>query len=213
MAPEIMAPDDLPARRSFVIRLAANLGLAVLGLLITHETAYSFATWLRPLPAGDGGGLVDHGHQSLLMATAGPLALWAVSWFVLRQARHLDVTATWGAGRLTAAVTGLYLAQETIEILAAGSTGPGISGLVQNRAILMGLVLIPLVARALLRLLDRAEELIQTWLADSVSMSVGSTPPVPNPPSTAAPSGVAHQPGDPRGPPVRDVTTIQAHFS
>ena len=201
-----MEPDEISPRQS-AARQLPNLGLAVLGLLVTHETAYALAAWLRPLLAGDGGATVDHAHQSLLLATAGPLALWLTAWFVLRQLRNLSLTTIWGPTPLSLAVAGMYLAQETVEVLTAGPAGPGLGGLVGNRAVVIGLLLVPLVARLLLRALDRAEELIQAWLATPSGIAVGQSSSVPLAPSVAVPSSIAHQPGDPRGPPVRDVTT------
>ena len=159
-----MEPDEISPRQA-AARQLPNLGLAVLGLLVTHETAYALAAWLRPLLAGDGGAAVDHAHQSLLIATVGPLALWLTAWFVLRQLRNLSLTTIWGPTPLSLAVAGMYLAQETVEVLTAGPAGPGLGGLIGNRAVVIGLLLVPLVARLLLRALDRAEELIQAWLA------------------------------------------------
>lgn len=203
-----MRLHDSLFRPSAAIRLLPNVGLAVLGLLITHETAYSLAAWLRPVVAGDGGGLVDHTHQSLLMAAAGPPALWVTAWFVLRQLRNLKIGTTWGATPLSFVIAGLYLAQESIEIVTAGPGGPGVSGLVDNRAILIGLFLVPLVARLLLRTLDRAEELLRAWLAIPPP-AIDRARPTIRPRSFLSASVLDPQPGDPRGPPVRDVTTIQ----
>lgn len=208
-----MTRHDTRIRTSAAIRLLPNIGLAVLGLLITHETAYSLATWLRPFLAGDGGGLVDHAHQSLLVAAAGPPALWLTAWFVLRQLRNLQISLIWGPTRLSFAIAGLYLAQESMEIAVAGPVGPGLNGLIANRAIVIGLALTPLVARLLLRALGRAQELIRAWLADPGATAVDQNEAVPRPRTKAERPGIAHQPGDPRGPPVRDVTTVQPPIS
>ena len=198
-----MEPDETSPRQA-AARQLPNAGLAVLGLLVTHETAYALTAWLRPILAGDGGTAVDHAHQSLLVATAGPLALWLTAWFVLRQLRNLSLTTIWGPTQLSLTIAGMYLAQESFEILTAG---PGLGGLIGNRAVVIGLSLVPLVARLLLRILDRAEKLIQVWLAIRSEIAVGQSPPVPPAPSVTLPSGIAHQPGDPRGPPLRAVTT------
>ncbi len=207
-----MTPHDPPNRRSAFIHLPPKVGLAVLGLLVTHQTSYSLATWLQPVLGGDGGH-VDHGHQSLLVAAGGPLTLWVTAWFVLRQLRNLHVGTTWGTTALSYGIAGLFLAQESIENLAAGPTGPGLRGLIDNRAIVIGLLLVPLVARVLLKALDRTEELIRAWLAHPSATATGRPLPVPRPCSVAPPWGVAHLPGDPRGPPVRDVTTVQPLIS
>jgi len=205
-----MTANDLSIRRSVVIGRLTNLGLAVLGLLIVHETAYSAATWLHPLIAGDGGSSVDHGHQSLLTATAGPLALWVTAWFVLRQVRQYDLGIgmsragnVWEGRTLAAAIAALYLVQESIEILAAGPGGPGAAGLIDNRAIVIGLVLAPLVGRILDRLLERAEELVDAWLADAGPRSTAVAVAFPVPTTTTVGCGIVHVPGDPRGPPSR----------
>lgn len=201
-----MEPDEISPRQA-AARQLPNIGLAVLGLLVTHETAYALAAWLRPVLAGDGGAAIDHAHQSLLLAIAGPLALWLTAWFVLRQLRNLTLTTIWGPTQLSLTIAGMYLAQETVEILTAGQAGPGPLGLIGNRAIVIGLLLVPLVSRLLLRALDRAEELIHAWLTTPSGNAVDQSPLIPLAPSVAIPSGIAHQPGDPRGPPVRDVTT------
>lgn len=206
--PATMTANDAPINRPVLTGYAANLGLAVLGLLITHETAYSVATWLRPFLGGDGSP-VDHGHQSLLAATAGPLALWTTAVFVLRQVRQLDVSATWGAVPLAAVTGALYLTQELIEIVAAGPEGPGLAGLVENRAIVLGILAVPLVSRVLLHLLQRAEALIVAWLTpapDAHPSPAGS--PVSRGLQPGLGSGIPHEPGDPRGPPLQDVTTV-----
>lgn len=205
-------PDTL-FRSSPAIRLLPNLGLAVLGLLITHETAYAVSAWLGPVVHGDGGGLVDHAHQSLLVAATGPPAIWITVWFVLRQLRNLEIGTTWGATRLSFAIGMLYLAQESIEMATAGPAGPGLGGLIENRAVPIGLLLVPLVARLLLRALDRAEELLRSWLAVPCVAAFDRARPAIRPPSFASPSGLDIRPGDPRGPPFRGVTTIQSLIS
>lgn len=208
-----MMPQNLQSRRSVAGRLLPNIGLAVLGLLVTHETAYSLAAWLKPVMSGDGGRHVDHAHQSLLVAAGGTVALWLTAWFVVAQLRNLRLTTIWGANRLSFAIAGLYLVQESIEIAAAGPTGPGLSGLVANRAVVIGLLLAPPVAWLLRRALHRAEELVQAWLARPAATAAGRSVPVSLPLSMAAVSGIAHEPGDPRGPPARDVTTAHPRIS
>lgn len=208
-----MTSHEKPFRDSTAIRLLPGVGLAVLGLLVTHETAYSLATWLAPVVGGDGDGRVDHTHQSLLIAAAGPPALWATAWFVLRQLRRLRLTSMWGATPLSGAIAGLYLIQETIEIAIAGAAGPGLGGLIANRAIPIGLLLAPLVAWLLLRVLDRAEDLILAWLGVPPATAPGRRVPPPRTRSTTISSDPDRQPGDPRGPPVRDVTTVQLSIS
>ena len=204
-----MTADEPSARLSPATGHLATVGLTVLGLLITHESAYALATWLRPLVGGDGGGLIDHGHQSLLVAAAGPLALWLTVWFLLRQVRRLGVTTTWSARRLSAVIAALYLIQESIEIVAAGPAGPGLGGLIGNRAVVIGVVLTPIVAGLLLRMLSRAGELIEAWFVARFLESPVAPEPIIRPTALSVPAGVDHDIVDPRGPPVRDVTTSQ----
>ena len=173
-----------------------NAGLAILGVLVTHETAYSLASAL-PLNSDV---VPEHGHQAVLWTVGVPLALWAITAFILRQAAQLGVVATIPRHRLGAAVAGLYLVQETAELLIQGN-GP--AGLVANRAVLIGLLLAPLVAGLLLRLLAFTSEIVAGWLA---------TEPPPEPEAAVfgpAPRPAIHRwlavPGDPRGPPIEFV--------
>ncbi len=205
-SPDRRSPVIEPVIERPVTGQIASLGLAVLGLLVTHETAYAVLAWLAPFQGG--GGLVDHGHQNLLMATAGPLALWATAAFVIRQVRRMEVVSTWGPQRLSIAIGSFYLVQESLEILAAGPGGPGLAAFIENRAILIGLVLTPLIARILLRMLAQAEELLAAWLLKSGPALIRAGETRPKPLVLPIATGIRHAPGDPRGPPHRDVTNL-----
>ena len=82
-----------------------------------------------------------------------------------------------------------------------------------NPAIPIGLLIAPLITRALLRILEQAEDLLATWLGIVDEKPTDRTAPIRSPRTLAKPTGAARSPGNPRGPPRRDVTTIELLIS
>ena len=194
-----MAASDREQRHSVWITRLANLGLAVLGLLITHQTAYGLVAWLGPALGTGPVAATDHGHQSLLMAAGGPLALWATAVFVLRQARQLQLATNWSTGQLAAAIAALYAIQESIEISLGDPSGHLFDLVTEHPALVLGLVATPAVAAVMNRLLREVTELVAAWLTvPSPAITVRSLPMVV---AQRCPAPLNFEPGDPRGPP------------
>jgi len=176
-----------------------NIGLAVLGVLVTHESAYSLVSSLPFTSAV----LPDHNHQAVLWTVGIPAALWAVVALIIRQAAQLGLSATISRRRLAALIAGLYLLQETVEAVIGGH---GLGALIDNRAVLMGLIITPLVATILLRLLAVTSRIVAGWLAPTLA------PAAPTIAHGSAGRSMVHgwniEPGDPRGPPFEIVPKL-----
>ena len=156
-----------PKRSNFssLVGHATNLGVAVLGLLVVHEIAYQIAGWFQTsyhLHAP------DHGHQDVLVAVAGPVALIAVGVVIIRQARLLGLTVSISSTQLACAIAGLYLAQESAEAMLSGA---GLRGLVINKAVPVGFLIAPIVASVLVSLMTQAAELVRVWLTPEAEIT------------------------------------------
>ena len=139
---------------------AANLGLVILGVLATHESAYALSATISDSSTV----APDHSHQALLWSLGVPLALWALIGFIVRQAANIGIRTTIRPSRLGAAIALGFLAQETVEALVHGH---GLGAVAANNAVIIGLIIGPLVAVVLLRLLHLTNEIVAIWLTAS----------------------------------------------
>lgn len=142
--------------------VAVLLGLAALTSLVMHQLGYLLA-----IPAmGDtavGGTAVgntavgDHGHLSAQWAIVTPVAVISAVVMILRQVRNLGVAPAFQSSRLAAVAGVLFVAQETTEALVAGQS---IGSVASHPAVWIGLLLAPLVALAVVRLLRRVGDIV-----------------------------------------------------
>ena len=142
--------------------VAVLLGLAALTSLVMHQLGYLLA-----IPAmGDtavGGTAVgntavgDHGHLSAQWAIVTPVAVISAVVMILRQVRNLGVAPAFESSRLAAVAGVLFVAQETTEALVAGQS---IGSVASHPAVWIGLLLAPLVALAVVRLLRRVGDIV-----------------------------------------------------
>ena len=142
--------------------VAVLLGLAALTSLVMHQLGYLLA-----IPAmGDtavgntavGNTAVgDHGHLSAQWAIVTPVAVISAVVMILRQVRNLGVAPAFESSRLAAVAGVLFVAQETTEALVAGQS---IGSVASHPAVWIGLLLAPLVALAVVRLLRRVGDIV-----------------------------------------------------
>lgn len=133
--------------------------LGGLGALVVHQFAYLLAF---PAVSSRTEALADHGHLNLLWALITPAAVAAAVGFVVVQARRLGLGTPRSTRRLGWWTGGIFLVQEVTEGIVGGQS---LADLSSKPAILLGLVLAPVVAWVLRRVLNEASELVARFLA------------------------------------------------
>lgn len=167
--------------------------VAALGALITHQVAYLLVSLLGPSIAAP----TDHGHLSTQWAVVAPVAIGAAALFIVRQLRALGFHAIVSTRQLSGFVVAFFIVQELVEGLIAGVP---IAELVRHPAIATGVLLAPLVAWLLVRILDGVGELAARFLTAPTPLFPPARPRlVPIPVRVRA--RIAGSPSRPRAPP------------
>lgn len=181
---------------SRILTALGGVGLCALAALVTHQIAYLLVMGLGIVAPSD---MTDHGHLTAQWAIVSPVAILAASGFVVRQVHRLGAVTPLSVVP-SALITGLlFCTQELIEGLVAGR---GAVGTATSPAVIAGVLLAPIVAFALVRLLDGVTELVRRFVQRSDSPPRGSRPVRPG--SRVVPIPVRVVANTPtRGPPVR----------
>ncbi len=166
----------------------------MLGALVVHHFAYLFSGLL-----GGGGTVTDHGHLSMQWAIISPVAVLAMSAFAVRQFRELGFRLSLSVRALSGYITGFFLLQELTEGLIDGRSPLAVAA---HPAIIIGVLLAPLAAWLLTRLMAGVTELAARLLAGP---HVGGPPnrPVLIPLTIRVSSTDYRSPSRPRAPPSR----------
>lgn len=180
---------------------AILVALAALASLVVHQLAYLLAYPLGPLSIGNFG---DHGHVSAQWAVVTPVAVLSAVALILRQVRNL--TSLRGGvpesvcPRTIAMIAGaLFVGQETIEGLVAGQS---VWQVLTHPAVLLGVLLVPLVALVIVRVLHRVGEIVAQKATIRFEFGFASDAGVVAPRHVRVISSVAGRVAAPRGPPV-----------
>ncbi len=189
--------DTASAQRSAaltVYRPLVEKVLAALGALVVHHFAYLFSGLI-----GGGGTATDHGHLSLQWAIVSPLVVLAVSGFAVRQFRELGFRLSLSLRALSGFIIGFFLLQELVEGLIDGRSPLTV---VAHPAIAIGVVLAPLVAWLLTKLMAGVTELAARLLSEP---PFGGPPdrPILIPLPVRVSSTNSRSPSRPRAPPSR----------
>ena len=148
------ANHDQPSRNNALViyRPLVEKVLAALGALVTHQLAYTLAPLSGSAPVAPS----DHGHLSLQWAIVTPLAVAGVAALIVWQLKSLGFRSVVPARKLGALIVGFFLVQEMIEGLAAGHTAGGV---LTNPAVVAGVIIGPLIAWLLSRVLAGVTDL------------------------------------------------------
>ncbi len=150
---------DRQAKSALVIyRPLVEKTVAALGALVTHQLAYLAASIVGLNAAAPS----DHGHLSLQWAVVAPLAVGGAVAFIVWQLKSLGFRSVIPARQLAALVVGFFLVQETIEGLTGGL---GLTELLAHPAIAAGVMIGPIVAWVIARVLAGVTELAARLLA------------------------------------------------
>jgi len=169
--------------------------LAALGALFTHQLAYLVASLLGL----DATAASDHGHLSLQWAIVAPVAVGAICLFIVWQLKGLGFRTSISTRYLGALIAGFFLIQEFIEGFAEGLT---VVEVATHPAIVAGVVLAPLVAWCICRLMAGVTDLAARFLSEPAFGGPPSQPvlvPIP----IRCPPGRTASPSRPRAPPSR----------
>ena len=183
------AQDDHRRTGALIVR-----ALGALGALVTHELAYlAIAALTVGQPSHS-----DHRHLSLQWAAVAPVALVAASLWVLRTLRSLGYRrASLSVPRLGANVVAFFVVQEVLEGLLTGH-GPAQS--LTHPATVAGVVLAPLVAWAIARLLGSAADVAARFVR-LAAVVTAARPARPALVPVRHASRIASSPSRPRAPP------------
>lgn len=167
--------------------------VAALGALVTHQMAYLVAPAL-----GSTAVTTDHGHLPLQWAIVTPAAVAAVAGFIVWQLRSLGFRSDLSARSMAATVAGFFALQELIEGFVAGRSAVATLTL---PAVLIGVVLAPLVAWGLVRLLSEVTDLAARFVGPRPVVSFPPAKPALIPVPVRYRSRVAGARSRPRAPP------------
>lgn len=185
-----------PESRSSIAAL--GLGFAALGALVTHQIAYVTVLGFGVLSHAD---MTDHGHLAAQWALVTPVAVLAACGFIVRQVQRLGVESPLPVRSLSALTAVMFAIQELTEGLLADRSAWAVA---TSPAVVLGVLITPLVAWALTRLLGGVTDLVRRFV-NTGDAAVGGGRPV----SFPRPSSVRLVPlrvsasSPPRGPPAR----------
>ena len=132
--------------------------VGALGALVTHQIAYL----LMSLVGLRFTALSDHAHLATQWAIVAPLAVGAASAFIIWQLRGLGFRSNMSVRALSGLIAGFFVAQETIEGLLGGHSPLQV---IAHPAVITGLIIAPLVAWVLTRVMAGVAELAAKLLA------------------------------------------------
>lgn len=154
--------------RRRVVPVVSGAVLAALGSLVIHQFAYLLAF---PATRHAGEALVEHGHMTTQWAIVTPLAIVMAVVAVLRQARQLGLTNPLRVSTLGSSAALLFVGQELVESFIAGRS---VLEAFAQPALVLGVVVAPLVAWFIVRLLRQATILVGQLIAGPRRSAVGS---------------------------------------
>jgi hypothetical protein len=154
------------------VRATVEVALAALGALVTHQLAYLAVSVLAiGVPS-----LSDHRHLSAQWAIVAPIAIGISGVWIAKQLRSLGLSSSLAGSisvhRLGGLVAVLFLLQENLE---GAFTGHGPAQVLAHPATTIGVVIAPLVALALRRLLLGTAELVARFISTE-SLFIPATP-------------------------------------
>ncbi len=176
---------------------AIGLGLAALGSLVTHQIAYVVVLAAGVMSRTD---MTAHGHLATQWALVTPIAVLATSGFIVRQVQRLGLSNPLPVRSLAMLTSAMFVAQEMIESVVAGRSALSVC---TSPAVILGVILTPLVAFALSRILGGVTDLVRRFI------DIGHPHDVDDPPSFGRPTSARLVPlrvsttSAPRGPPAR----------
>ena len=173
------AANQAPTAAQTVYQPLVEKVLGALGALVTHQIAYLLVSLGGSrFDALQVASLSDHAHLSTQWALVAPLAVTAVSAFVVLQLRGLGFRSAIPVRNLSGLVVGLFAVQELIEGLIAGA-GP--LAVFTHPAVIAGLFIGPLVAWLLCRSMAGVTELAARFVSSPPPFLVYGTQPHPKP--------------------------------
>lgn len=190
------------------IDAAILVALAALASLVVHQLAYLLAYPVVSLGSiagiGNAGSFGDHGHVSAQWAIVTPVAVLSSVALILRQVRNLT-SVRGGVSALVrptsiAMIAGpMFVGQETIEGLLAGQS---LGQVLTHPAVVLGIMVVPLVSMAIVRLLRRVGEIVAQKATLRVEFPFATDSGVGAPRRVRVSSSVVGRVAAPRGPPV-----------
>lgn len=138
-------------------RRGAQALVVMAGVLLTHAVAYLVA---HPDPVVRAAVLDGHGYQALASALVLPAAAGAFAWLAVRRARRHEAADGLSIGRLAFLQTIVFVVVEVVERIP-----DGVSGVLSEPAIALGLLLQLPVAALLVTSLRIVEAVVAGFMA------------------------------------------------